>query len=689
MNTMTLSLLAALLPLAGFARADSAREEAAAALAKPLPPVFDPAAIDKSADPCVDFYQYSCGQWLKDNPVPPDQTVWYRFSELDEHTRAVLEDILQKAADDKSPKSENERKIGDDYAACMDESAIDAKGLKPFQAELDRVNAMTSMNELPAEVARLQLLGAAPLFSFGSTQDYQDASRMIATADQGGISLPDRDYYLTDEFKKERDAYGAHLRRMFSLLGDDDKKAAAEADAVLRVETALAKVSMSRDDRREPKNVHHKMDLASFETLSPTFDWKAYLDAVGAPRFKPIDAADPAFFSGMDLALQSVPLGDWKAYLRWNLIHGLVAMAPKPFVDEDFDFFGRTLNGQQTIKARWKRCVEAVDAGIGEALGQAYVEREFTPAAKKRVLGMVHEVEKAMADDIKGLDWMSPETKTRALKKLALVANKIGYPDKWRDYSKLQISRDDALGNLERADAFEFHRQLAKIGRAVDRGEWDMTPPTDNAYYDPQLNDINFPAGILQPPNFDAKADDAANYGDLVAVVGHELTHGFDDEGRHYDGHGNLKDWWTAEDAKAFDARAQGLVDEYSKFVALADPRDPSKDIHLDGRLTLGENTADNGGFFLAYAAFTKADAASLDEKVDGYDARQRYFLSYGQAWCVNRADEYAKRAAKTDPHSPGKYRVDGVVSNSLEFRKAFSCREGSPMAPAKINRVW
>jgi putative endopeptidase len=476
---------------------------------------------------------------------------------------------------------------------------------------------------------------------------------------------------------------------MFRLLGDDESRAKTEADAVLRIETALAKASMSLVDQREPKNIHHKMTLKAFTALTPSFDWKTYLAAIGAPSFSELDVADPGFFRGVEPAPKSLPLDDWKAYLRWTFIHGLVSVAPRAFVDEDFAFFRRRLDGQEEIGERWKACVDAVDDQLGDALGQAYVEREFSASARERVLAMMHAIEREMHADIEQIDWMSETTKARALEKLANMGEKVGYPDSWLDYSNVKIVRGDALGNATRAADFAFTHEIRKIGKPFARGEWGATPPTNNSYYDDQAVDMTFPAGLLQLPNFDPNADDAVNYGNLGALIGHELTHGFDDEGRHYDARGNLKDWWIKRDAEAFETRAEGFVREYGRFVAVKDPSHPRKDVMVDGELTLGESTADNGGARLAYEAFLKTANAKDGKDGLGFAPAQRFFLSYAQGWCENETPESAKEDAKTDEHAPGKYRVNGVVMNMQPFREAFACKVGTLMAPAKLNRVW
>jgi putative endopeptidase len=681
-----LILLTALL-CAGAIASPARTETPAEAVKHPLPPVLDFRAIDRRVNPCVDFYEYACGAWREATPVPADQSEWWRYNDLDEHTEGMLAEILIDAASGRGRKDENERKIGDYYASCLNEKAIEATGLKPFLPELTRIAALKDKRELAAEIGHMHVLGVQPLFWFSSAQDYTDGKTMIAEADQGGFALPDRDYYLTDEFSGELAAYRLHLKRMFLLLGDSTKKAEAETRAVMSIETALAKAAMDAVERREPKNIHHKMPLAMFEKLTPSFDWGTYLKTIGAPSFVQLDAADPGFFQGIDAPLRSIPLADWKSYLRWTLINGLVIAAPKALIDEDFAFFGTVLQGQSEIEERWQRCVDATDAQLGDALGKVYVERVFSPKAKQRVLAMIGLVEQAMQNDIKTLPWMSETTKRRALEKLSHVARKVGYPEKWDDYASLKIARGDFLGNVERASAFELAHELNRIGKKVDRTAWSMTPPTNNAYYDTELNDINFPAGVLQPPNYDMKADDAANYGNLGSLIGHELTHGFDDEGRHYDANGALRDWWTKTDAKAFEARAAAFAAQYSQYVAVDDPN--GKSIHVNGRLTLGENTADNGGLRLAYTAFLTTPGAKGGKDAHGFTPAQRFFLSYAQGWCVNSTEASAKEAAQTDEHAPGKFRVNGVLVNMEPFRKAFACKVGTPMAPAKMNGVW
>jgi endothelin-converting enzyme/putative endopeptidase len=652
-------------------------------------PVFDPSAMDNAVDPCTDFYHYACGTWLKNNPVPPDRTTWMRFTQLDEQTLVVLKSILEDAASaaDAARKTADQKKIGALYTACMDQTGADAKGATPLKGDLAAIEAVSSKKGLASVVASQQLLGAGPLFGFGSGQDYQNAEKMIAVVDQGGLSLPDRDFYLKDEFAPQREGFVKHVAKMFVLLGDAPAAADAEAARVMAVETGLAKISDDTTARREPAAVHHKTTLAALAKLCPAFDWAAYLKVLGAPAKGPADDSAPNFFKGLNALIASTDLASWKSYLRWQLVHAQAGLLSSSFVDENFAFFGKALNGQQELTPRWKRCVGLVDGKLGDALGKEYAAQEFGPTQKAQTLAMVREIETSMAADIKAVGWMSPATKTKALEKLAKVANKIGYPDKWKDYSKLSVDSGDLAGDASRANAFEFKRQLAMIGKPVDRGEWGMTAPTDNDYYDSQLNSVNFPAGSLQPPLFDANAPAAANFGAVGATMGHELTHGFDDEGRHYDAFGNLKDWWTKADSAGFDKRAQGIADQYSQYYAVRDPKNPANDVHVNGQLSLGENLADDGGLRLSYAAYKRR--TEPDGAVGNFSGDKLFFLSYGQSWCGNQTPESARVQAASDPHAPPEARVNGVVSNNLDFRRTFACREGSPMAPATVNRVW
>ncbi len=646
------------------------------------PPVLDITSIDTSVDPCTDFFTYSCGGWLKKNPIPPDKIAWSASAKLSDDNKVLLREVLEEAAEGGASRDPVKQKIGDYYAACMDEKAVEAAGAKPLQAGLAQIDGMHSKGEMARVTAGM--LGQGVWFDFQSDQDFKNSSQVIAEVDQSGLGLPDRDYYLKTDAKSVelRSAYVAHVQKMFELLGDAPAVAAPEAQSILRIETALAKGSLTQVERRDPKLLYHKMSRRELEKLSPSFRWREYFSRAGQPGLRSLNVTAPEFVKAMDAILKQEDLESLKAYLRWHLAHANAPYLSSAFVNADFDFFGKTLGGAQELEPRWQRCVGYADNDLGEALGQAYVQRAFPPEAKQRAQKMVKQIEDAMQQDIDGLPWMSPATKQQALEKLHTLANKIGYPDKWRDYSALAIVRDDYMGNVQRARVFEFNRQIAKIGKPVDRGEWGMTPPTVNAYYNPQINDINFPAGILQPPFFDPRADDAPNYGDTGATIGHELTHGFDDEGRQFDAQGNLRDWWTAEDSKQFDQRASCISDQYSHYVAV-------DDIKVNGQLTMGENVADLGGLMLAYQAWKNETRGQKLESIDGFTPEQRFFIGYGQAWCSNTRDETKRMWATIDPHSPDKYRANGVVSNTPEFQQAFQCKAGSPMVREKRCRVW
>jgi len=645
-------------------------------------PALDLGSMDASVDPCVDFYAYSCGGWLRKNPIPPDESSWGVYSKLQDENWLVLHDILETAAQPASNRNALTQKIGDYYAACMDQKTIDAAGFQPLNDQLSRIAGLQSKNEIPGLAAAM--VDDDVLFDFRSDQDFKDSSQVIAEVDQGGIGLPDRDFYLLRDAKTKelRKAYRAHVQQMFALLGDSPRTAGGEAKVVLRIETALAKAYMNRVDRRDPRKIYNKMTSANLQALSPSFDWDAYFAGFSLPAPASVNVTNPAFFQTMNAELNKESLASWKSYLRWRLINANAAHLSAPFVNADFDFYGKTLQGAREIEPRWKRCVEYVDSDLGEALGQAYVDRSFSPQAKERALKMVEQIESAMQRDIASLPWMTAATKQQALEKLHAMANKIGYPDKWRDYSALAISRDDELGNVLRAREFEFRRQLAKIGKPVDLGEWSMTPPTVTAYYDGLLNDINFPAGILQPPLFDPNSDDAPNYGDTGGTIGHELTHGFDDEGRKFDAQGNLRDWWTPEDAQQFEKRASCIADQYSQYIAV-------DHIKINGKLTLGEDVADLGGLILAYMAWQDQTSGEPLDSIDGFTPEQRFFIGYGQSWCTNTREETRRLRATADVHSPEQYRANGVVSNMPEFQQAFHCKPDSPMVRKYRCRVW
>ena len=650
-------------------------------------PSFDLTAMDKTIDPCVDFYQYSCGNWMKSNPIPADKSRWGRFNQLDEYNVYILRDILDQVQVP-GKRTAIQTKVGDFYAACMDETAIEKRGATPLQPEMTRIAAVKTRPELIGQVAYMQGNGIQTLFRFSSQPNLHNSLETIAVIDQGGLSLPDRDYYLKDDAKsvETRQKFQQHVQKMFELAGDSPDVAAAEAKTVLEVETGLAKASMDRTLRRDPKNIDHPMTTSDIAALAPNFDLTQYFAENGAPKFTSLNVGNPDFFKQVNEQLASVPLNDWKTYLRWRTIDTYAPGLSKAFVDEDFAFKGQYMAGQKEIEARWKRCVKSTDRNIGMALGELYVDKTFGPEGKARTLKMVKAIETAMHQDLEQLSWMSDTTKQQAYKKLSTIVNNIGYPDKWRDYSTVVVKRDDYAGNVQRASAFEVKRQYNKIDKPTDRKDWGMTPPTVNAYYRPTMNDINFPAGILQPPFYGQSMDDAVNYGAIGVVIGHELTHGFDDQGRKFDSDGNLKDWWTEDDGKEFEKRASCTADEYSSFVSV---KDDKGEVHLNGKLTLGENTADNGGLKLAYMALMNIIGSTPVKPIDGFTPEQRFFLAYGQIWCQNVTDQSARMLAITDPHSPGRWRVNGAVQNSAAFEKAWGCKPGQPMVRENACRVW
>ena len=652
----------------------------------PYTPSLDVTAMDRSANACADFYQYSCGGWLARNPIPADQASWSVYGKLYQDNQRFLWGILDSLARNSAGRSANQQKIGDYFASCMDETAIEQRGRTPLAPTLAAIDAMTSARELPALLARLQLDNGGDefLFGFTSAQDFADSKAVIAFANAGGLGMPDRDYY-TDSDKRAltlRQEYRRHVARSFALLGDSAAAAAQHADTVLRLETQLAQASLTRVELRDPYNLFHKMDRAGLEHLTPHFVWDPFLNALGLSGVNTLNVSQPKFYAALDQLLASTTLDDLKTYLRWHAVHAASPFLARPFEAERFAFFDHTLRGVPQQQPRWKRCVRQVDALLGEALGQEFVARTFGPKLKDATLLMTRQIEQAMHDDIEALPWMSAATKQQALAKLAAVVNKIGYPDRWRDYGSVAIARGDYFQNAVHAIAFESHRQLNKIGKPLDRAEWQMTPQTVNAYYDPQMNDINFPAGVLQPPLYDPRMDDAPNYGNTGGTIGHELTHGFDDQGRKFDAAGNLKDWWSDKDAKQFNERTQCIVDQYAKYVVV-------DDVHINSRLTLGEDVADLGGLILAHMAWRVQTAHETLTGRDGLTPEQRFFVGYAQWACENQRPENLRLHAKTDEHSPGRYRVNGLVVNMPEFAKAFSCPVNAPLAKKNPCRVW
>ena len=640
--------------------------------------------LDKSCKPCENFYEFAMGSWMKANPIPAEYSSWGTFTQLRDNNLTAMRSILESGAKASAPDGSNEQKIGDFYASCMDTTAIEAAGLKPISAQLKAIEAIYNPQSLNATIAELQQLGAGILFRFSSGQDIKDSSRVIAQASQGGLGMPDRDYYFRDDEKSKqlRADYEQHVANMFTLAGDAADKAAAEAKTVMSLETALAKSSRTRVELRDPEKNYNPMPIAELQTLTPDWAWETYLRLEGAPQVETINIRQPEFFKQMNQELSSVSLPDWKIYLRWHVLHANAPALPERFVQENFDFYDRKLSGTKEILPRWKRCVQSTDRNLGEALGQVYVDRYFPPAAKARAKEMVNNLIAALRDDIPTLSWMGSETKKEALAKLEAFTVKIGYPEKWRDYSKLVIDRTSYDTNVQRSVAFEYARQLAKIGKPVDRAEWGMTPPTVNAYYSSSMNEIVFPAGILQPPFYNPNADDAVNYGGIGAVIGHEISHGFDDQGSKFDGQGNLHEWWTPEDRKNFTGRGDCVVNQFNGY-------EVEQGLHQNGKLVLGESIGDLGGLTIAYAAYERSIQGNRPKDIDGFTPEQRFFLGWAQVWGANQRPEAARLQTNTDPHPLARFRGNGPLSNMEAFAKAFGCKKGDPMVREQACKIW
>ncbi len=652
----------------------------------PYTPGLDPAAMDRTVDPCVDFYAFSCGGWQKRNPIPPDQSSWSVYGKTATENFQFLWGLLETAAaKPDAERTPQERQVGDFFQACMDEKAVEAAGVKPIAADLAAIDGLKSKADIARLVARLHLtVDGGMLFGFGSEQSFENSEEVVAWVTAGGLGLPDRDYYLKDDARSKelREKYLAHVAEALRLSGVPAKKAADGARTVMRIETALAKASLTKVEKRDPKKIWHHTPTADLVKGSGSFRWTDYLADSAAPASPWVNVTEPAFLAEMDRLLATEPLLAWKTYLRWHRVRAASPYLSSPFQKSSFGFYAATLRGAKELAPRWKRCVRWTDADLGEALGQVFVAKVFPPSVKGDADAMVRFVQAAMAKRIDALDWMTTATKAAAHEKLAAMKNKIGYPERWRDYSTVVLKRDDFAGNVARATTFETRRQLAKIGKPVDRSEWGMTPPSVNAYYNPSMNDMNFPAGVLLPPLWDPRMDLAPGYGNTGGTVGHELIHGFDDEGRQFDAKGNLRDWWTEADAKEFEKRAACVADQYAQYTVI-------DDVKINSKLTLGEDIADLAGILLAWDAWKLATAGQKLEPRDGLTPEQRFFVGNAQWACANERPEDMRVRAATDPHSPPAWRVNGLVPNVPEFAKAFSCKPGQPMVKENVCRIW
>ncbi len=656
---------------------------------RPLAQGIDPSIVDRSVSPCVDFYAYACGEWIRNTEIPADKSRWVRsFDVMREDNKERLHGVLESAAAGKvDPQDRFGQKVADLYAGCMDEEAVEASGLAQLREEWKRIDAVKDGPGLAAAVGRLHAQGAFPLFSVRATQDAKDSRQVIGNVVQGGLSLPDRDYYVKKDDRSDalRRDFLAHVERQLVLAGEPVPQAAADATAILGIESALAESAWTRVEMRDPNRVYNRLDLVGLRKAAPSFDWDGYLAALGAAGVSTFNASTPRELARIDELVRTTPPAAWRAYLRWHALAQAADLRalPRAMSEEAFWFQARHFSGEKAMQARWKHCVDVTDRLLGEALGQSFARRFFAGDARAKALSLVVGVQGAMGQRLSTVDWMDDATRARASEKLAAVNNKIGYPERWRDYSDLQIRRDAFLASALSASAFEVRRQIGLVGKPVDRAEWRMSTPTVNAYYSPPLNEIVFPAGILQPPLYTQGANDAVNYGAIGLVVGHELTHGFDDQGRQYDARGNLSDWWSPPVGAEFVRRASCVERQYSEYTAV-------EEVKLNGKLTLGENLADLGGLRLSLAAYQASRRGLPPEPpVGGYTPEQQFFLAHAQAWCAIVRPENVRLRAVTDPHSPPRWRVNGPLSNVPEFAEAFQCKAGDPMVRAIRCEVW